>query len=68
MRSPGSLHFSKLNTPISLHLSQQVRYYSPQIFFLALLWTYSNSSMTFLFWGPQAWIQYSRCVLTRTES
>jgi len=30
-----------------------------------LLWTRSNTSMSFLSWGPQSWTQYSRWGLTR---
>ena len=31
---------------------------------VALLWTRSKSSMSFLYWGPQAWMQYSTWGLT----
>jgi len=34
---------------------------------MALLWTLSNSSKTFLYCGPQIWTQYSRWGLTRAE-
>lgn len=40
---------------------------SPFIIFVALLWTYSNRSMSFLCWGPQNWVQHSRWGLTRAE-
>ena len=40
---------------------------SSLIIFVPLLWTSSNSSMSFLCWGPQNWTQYSRWGLTRAE-
>ncbi|KAK4827484.1 hypothetical protein QYF61_018784 [Mycteria americana] len=52
-RCPQSLLFSRLNNPNSLSLSSQERCSSPRIIFVALLWTHSNSSMSFLCWGPQ---------------
>ncbi|KAK4822199.1 hypothetical protein QYF61_011840 [Mycteria americana] len=48
-----------LNNPNSLSLSSQERYSVPLIIFMALLWTSSNSSMSFLCWGLQSWTQYS---------
>ncbi|KAK4816023.1 hypothetical protein QYF61_011013 [Mycteria americana] len=48
IRSPPSLLFSRLNNPNSLSLSSQERCSSPRIIFVALLWTCSNSSMSFL--------------------
>ena len=65
MRSPRSLLFSKLNKRSSLKLSSQERCSSPLIILVALLWTRSKSSMSFLYWGPQAWTQYSRWGLSR---
>ena len=67
MRSPRSPHFSRLNKPSSLSLSLEGRYSSPLSIFVALLWTLSNSSTSFLFWGPQAWTQYCRWGLTKAE-
>ncbi|KAK4811117.1 hypothetical protein QYF61_019748 [Mycteria americana] len=40
---------------------------SPLIIFVALFWTCSNKSMSFLCWGPQNWTQYSRWGLTTVE-
>ena len=67
MRSPWSLLFSKLNKPSSLNLSSEERRSSPLIILVALLWTRSKSSTSFLYWGPQAWMQCSRWGLTRAE-
>ncbi|KAK4818846.1 hypothetical protein QYF61_020065, partial [Mycteria americana] len=39
--------------------SQGERHSSPRIIFVAILWTRSNSSMSFLCWGLQSWMQYS---------
>ncbi|KAK4827490.1 hypothetical protein QYF61_018790 [Mycteria americana] len=66
-RCPQSLLFSRLNNPNSLSLSSQERCSSPRIIFVALLWTCSNRSMSFLCWGPQSRMQYSRRGLTRVE-
>jgi len=63
MRSPRSPLFSKLNKPNTLNLSSQERCSSPLIIF----WTHSNSSMSFLHWGPQAWTQYCKRGPTRAE-
>lgn len=35
--------------------------------FVAFLWTHSSCSTSFLRWGPQTWMKYSRRVLTRAE-
>ena len=67
MRSPRSLLFCKLNKPSSLNHSSQERCSSPLIILVALLCACSKSSTSFLCWGPQAWVQYSRWGLTRTE-
>ena len=67
MRSPQILLLSKQNKPSSLSLSSQERCSSPQIISVALLWTRSKSSTSFLYWGLQAWMQYSRWGLTRAE-
>ena len=67
MRSPYSLLFSRLNKPNSLSLSLQERCSSPLITFVALLWTLSNSPPSFLYWGLQTWMQYSRWGLMRAE-
>ena len=40
---------------------------SPLIIFVALWWTLSSSSSSFLNWGAQNWMQYSRWGLTRAE-
>jgi len=47
-RSLWSLLFSRLNSPNSLSLSSWERCSSPQIVFVALLWTCSNRSMALL--------------------
>ena len=39
----------------------------PLIILVALLWIRSKSSMSFLYWGPKAWMQYSRWDLTGAE-
>ncbi|KAK4832903.1 hypothetical protein QYF61_026546 [Mycteria americana] len=67
IRSPRSLLFSRLNNPNSLSQSAQERCSSPLIIFVALLWTHSNRSMSFLYWGPQTQMQYPRWGLTRVE-
>ena len=67
MRSPLSLLFSKLSKPSSLSLSSEGQFSSSLIIFVALLWTLSNSSTSFLYWGPQTWTQYSRWVLRRAD-
>lgn len=48
MGSPHSLLFSKLNKPNSFWLHSQERCSSPWIVFLALLWTLSKISTSFL--------------------
>ena len=53
MRSPQSLLFSRLNKPSSLRLSSKERCSSPLSTIMSLLWTRSNSSTSFLSWGPQ---------------
>ncbi|KAK4832076.1 hypothetical protein QYF61_020632 [Mycteria americana] len=65
MRSPQSLLFSRLNNPSSLSLSSQERCSISLIIFVALLWTCSNRSMSFLCRGLQSWTQYWRWGLTR---
>ena len=67
MRSPYSLLFSRLNEPSSLSLPSQGRCSSPLIIFVAFLWTLSNSSTSFLCWGPHTWTQSSRWGLTRAK-
>ncbi|KAK4815157.1 hypothetical protein QYF61_017598 [Mycteria americana] len=47
-RSPRSRLFSRLNNPNSLSLSYQERCSIPLIIFVALLWTRSHRSMSFL--------------------
>ena len=67
MRSPWSLLFSRLNNANSLSLSAEESRCSPLTIFVALLWTRSNSSMSFLGWGPQSWTQYCRWGVRRAE-
>ena len=67
VRSPWILLYSKLNKLSSLNLSSQQRCSSPLIILVALLWTHSKSSTSFLYWRPQAWMQYSRWGLTKAE-
>jgi len=55
------------NQANSLNLSSQESYSSPLITLVALLWTRSKSSMSFLYWGSQAWMQCSRWGLVRAE-
>ncbi|KAK4821259.1 hypothetical protein QYF61_017137 [Mycteria americana] len=50
IRSRQSLLFSRLNNPNSLSLSSQ-KCSSPLTIFMALLWTHSNRSMSFLMLG-----------------
>ena len=52
-RSPRSLLFYKLNKPSSLNLSSQERCCSPLTILVALLWTRSKSSMSFVYRGPR---------------
>jgi len=54
--------FSRLNKPSSLSLSS-----SPLIILVALCWTLSSSSSSFLNWGAQNWTEYSRWGLTRAD-
>ena len=49
MRSPPSLVFSKLNKPNSLNLSLWERCFIPLSTFVALLWTYPESSTSLLY-------------------
>ena len=58
--SPCSLPFSRVNSPNSLSLSSQERCSIPLIIFVALLWTRSNKSTSFLCWWLQSWTQNSR--------
>ena len=62
IRSPWSLLLSRLKRPSSLSLTSKGRCSSSLIIFEALLWTHSNSSMSFMCCGPQSWKQYSRWV------
>ncbi|PKU44118.1 hypothetical protein llap_5595 [Limosa lapponica baueri] len=41
--------------------------FQPLIIFMALLWTCSSRSMSFLYWGHQSWMQCSRRGLTKAE-
>ena len=52
MRPPHSLLFFRLNKPSFLSLSLQRSCSSLLIILVALLWTLSNSSLSFLYWGP----------------
>ena len=51
VRCPQSLLCCKLNKPKSFSLSSQERCSSPLIILMALLWTHSSSSTSFLYWG-----------------
>ncbi|GAB0184429.1 hypothetical protein GRJ2_000908200 [Grus japonensis] len=55
--APASGKIERLNNPNSLSLSSQERCSSPLIIFVALLWTRSNSSMSFcgpvVLWTPE---------------
>ena len=55
MRCPWTL--LKLNKASFLSLSSQERCSKPLTIFVALLWTCSNNSTSFLYWGPQTWTQ-----------
>ncbi|KAJ7415259.1 hypothetical protein WISP_78996 [Willisornis vidua] len=55
-----SLLYSKLSKPSYLSLSSEERFASPLIIFMALLWTLSSWSMSFLCWGSQKWMQHCR--------
>ncbi|KAK4824541.1 hypothetical protein QYF61_016145 [Mycteria americana] len=57
----------RLNNYNALSLSSEERLSSPLIIFMAFLWTCSNRSMSFLYWGPQSWTQYSRWILMSME-
>lgn len=58
---------SSLLQPEEPQLSSQKRYFIPPIIFMAVLWIHSNRYMSFLCWGHQSWIQYSRWGLTRMK-
>lgn len=55
-------------TPPSFRLSSEQRCSSPLIIFVFLFWTYSSMSMSYLFWGPQDWRQYSMWGLKIVDS
>jgi len=67
IRSSQSLLFSRLKSLSSLSLLSQGTCSSPLIIFLTLVWTCSNSPMSFLCWEPWNWAQYSRWGLMRAE-
>jgi len=67
IRSPMSLLFSRLNNPSSFSHSPKGLCSRPLTSFVALLWTCSRASMSFLQRGAQNWTQYLRCSLTSTE-
>jgi len=48
-----SFLLSRLNKPSSLRLA-----FVEEVLFVALLWTYSNSSVSFFCWGPKTWMQF----------
>lgn len=66
--APPSLHlplsinllFSRMNSPKSPGLSSQERCSHSSVMFVVLHWTLSGVSMSFLYWGPQNWIQHSK--------
>ena len=60
-----ALLLSRLNKPSSLSLSSQERCSSHLLILVALRWTLSSSSSSFLKWGAQNWTQCSRWGLTR---
>lgn len=57
-----SLLFSRPNSPSSLSLSLYYRCSSGLVTFVALHWTNSSMSMSFLCWEAQKRTQHSRCV------
>lgn len=67
LRSPLSFLFSRLDKPSSLSLSSQKRFSSALPMFIALHWTLSSNSLSFLNWGAQNWVRYSRHGLIRAE-
>jgi len=67
MRPACSLLFSRLDKPSSFSVSSQERCSSLLIIFMALLWTLSKSSTSFLCWGSQTQMQYSRWVHMKAE-
>lgn len=62
-----NLLFSRLKNTSSLKLSSQGRRSSPLVIFVALLWTWSNNSISFLCGRSQNWTQCSRWGLRRVE-
>ena len=58
---------SLLQTQLAQPVLSQGRYSSPLIIIMALLWTFSKSSPSFLCCGPQAWALYSRWCLMKAE-
>ena len=67
MRSPRSRLSSRLNKPSSLQPSSQESCSSPLTISVALLWTPSNSSPSFLCWDPQPRMQHCRWGLPGAE-
>lgn len=60
-------HVSTRLDPNSPNFSSWQRYSFSLISFVALFWTRSNSSMSFLCWGPQSLVQCYKWALTRAE-
>ncbi|KAK4818178.1 hypothetical protein QYF61_007620 [Mycteria americana] len=60
---PAIRQYHMPNNPNSLSLSSQERCSSPRIIFVALLWTRSNQSMSFLYWGRQNWMMVHKSYL-----
>lgn len=67
MRFPWNLLSFRLKKLSSFRLSSQKRCSSPWIILVALLWTLSKSSTSFLYWGLQTQMQYSSWSLTWRE-
>jgi len=66
-RDPPSLLFPTPNGPLFLSCSTYERCSSPLTVLVALQWSLSNMSISFLNWEAQNWTQYSKCGLTRAE-
>ena len=65
MRSPWSiLQAEQAQLPQFFSVGEVLQ---PSDVFMVLPWTHSNSSASFLCWGPWTWMWYFRWVISREE-
>jgi len=64
---PPSLLLPRVKNTDSLSLSPFERCSNPLIILVALHWTLSSMSISFLDWGAKNWTQYSKCCLSNAE-